>query len=55
MLHQLVFTLLLPILSTLSTVTGDPVVVTDPQPQELCYLLPARCDKDLEANSANSN
>ena len=50
MLHQLVITLLLPLLSATSTLTGEPVVVKDPQPQDLCYIMPARCDKRITSN-----
>ncbi len=53
MLHQLVITLLLPLLSATTTVSGEPVVVKDPQPQNICYVLPARCQWNATGDSVN--
>lgn len=53
MLHQLIISVLLPLVTSLTTVPSKPIVVEDPQVQNMCYISPGLCDWTVTDNSVN--
>ena len=51
MLHQLIITVLLPLVTATTPVPNEPIVVEDSQVQELCYISPRLCEKRESASS----
>ena len=53
MLHQLIISVLLPLVTSLTPVPNEPVVVEDPQVQNLCYISPGLCDWHVKGDANN--
>ena len=53
MLHQLIISVLLPLVTSLTPVPNEPVVVEDPQVQDVCYLSPGLCEWRAKGQSNN--
>ncbi len=53
MLHQLIISVLLPLVTSVTPVPNEPVVVEDPQVQSLCYISPGLCEWRAKSDSSN--
>ncbi|MBE0364597.1 hypothetical protein PULV_a2323 [Pseudoalteromonas ulvae UL12] len=53
MLHQLIISVLLPLVTSMTPVSNEPVVVEDSQVQDVCYLSPGLCEWRAKSEANN--